>query len=477
MAYNKFMDRVGNVLLDLTDDTVTENDVLLGKTFHDKTGVQKIGAMSPSSEGSEAISDDKVNFFDYDGTLIASYTVEEAQQLTALPPLPDHTDDNLTCEGWTETLEFVNSLTRPFNIGATYHTTDGYTYLYMALYDPNNLSPKIRIYNVGGTITIYWGDGSNTESSTTGLNSLQHTYSTTGEYVIKIISTGNYYFQGSNSSSSYSFGPNIAYQNGITKAKLSNQITKFNGYDFYYCYSLEYINVPNSVTSIGGSVFYQCYTLKALTLPNNANKVIQSYFLQSCYLLSKINIPSSINTIGNSAFYGCRMLSNVTLPDGLVAINSGAFGGECSLLKNIVIPDSVSAIESGCFASAKILKRLIIPNGVTVIRSNLLYYCAELESVTIPNSVTAIEYDAMKYCYSLESIVIPNSVTSIGNSAFYQCYNLKEVDLTSFETVPALGTSVFYMCAKLKLKISSDMIEQFRTAPNWSTWAHMMVSV
>ena len=39
-----------------------------------------------------------VNFYDYDGTRLYSYTVEEAAALTELPPHPSH--DGLICQGW-----------------------------------------------------------------------------------------------------------------------------------------------------------------------------------------------------------------------------------------------------------------------------------------------------------------------------------------------------------------------------------------
>ena len=43
MANNKFIDREGNVLLDLTGDTAGASDVVTGKTFHDKSGAQVTG--------------------------------------------------------------------------------------------------------------------------------------------------------------------------------------------------------------------------------------------------------------------------------------------------------------------------------------------------------------------------------------------------------------------------------------------------
>ena len=38
-----------------------------------------------------------VNFRDYDGTVLYSYTVDEAAAMTELPPLPEH--NGLICQG------------------------------------------------------------------------------------------------------------------------------------------------------------------------------------------------------------------------------------------------------------------------------------------------------------------------------------------------------------------------------------------
>lgn len=43
MANNKFIDKQGNVLLDLTGDTVTADKVVTGHTFHGKDGAQSVG--------------------------------------------------------------------------------------------------------------------------------------------------------------------------------------------------------------------------------------------------------------------------------------------------------------------------------------------------------------------------------------------------------------------------------------------------
>lgn len=487
MAYNKFMDKAGNVLLDLTNDTVTEDDVLLGKTFHDKSGVQRIGTLAavPEVDDNDYENDiNRVNFFDYDGTLVASYSVEEAQQLTALPPLPDHTDDNLTSEGWTETLEFVNSLTRGFSIGITYHTTDGYTYVYMSLNNSSYLSPSLRIYLMKDSVTtIDWGDGSTEEFTATSsaTKAFPHTYSSVGEYVIKIISTDKYYFYGSTSSSGYSFGNNDRYQLSVTKVRLSNQYSRIAIGAFYNCKALYSINITNAIEIIDQYALDYCYSLSIIITPNNNVGTKQYAFSRYGYALKTVIISSNSKvSISNSAFSSCHKLKFIHIPDEPNIIASGStssFSSNISM-KKFIYPKNNPDVPKSLLSSCYNLEEVELPNDITRIQDNVFNGCFNLKEITIPNTVTSLGSSVFTNCHSLKKIKIPNSVTSIGNYAFQQCFQLEEVDLTAFEEPPALGsTNVFYDSHRVKLLISADVIEQFKAAPNWSTWTHLMVPV
>jgi hypothetical protein len=53
----------------------------------------------PSGGGGGAVEKKDVNFYDYDGTLLYSYTAAEALALEAMPDLPDHIDISLQSDG------------------------------------------------------------------------------------------------------------------------------------------------------------------------------------------------------------------------------------------------------------------------------------------------------------------------------------------------------------------------------------------
>ena len=132
-----------------------------------------------------------VSFYDYDGTLLYSYTVEEANALTALPAGPAH--EGLLFDGWNWSLEDVKSLTRPMDIGAMFATDDGTTRIYIHLEGGHtDVTFNIR---VNGMVTVDWGDGTAYDTLTgTDLTIEQwtpvHNYAFPGDYTIKLAVNG-----------------------------------------------------------------------------------------------------------------------------------------------------------------------------------------------------------------------------------------------------------------------------------------------
>ena len=105
-----------------------------------------------------------VSFYDYNGTLLHSYTVKEANMLTVLPPILAH--EGLVFDGWNWSLEDINKLTRPMNIGAMYHTIDGATRIYIHL-EEGHQDITFSIC-VNGNIVLDWGDGHMEQSPLAG---------------------------------------------------------------------------------------------------------------------------------------------------------------------------------------------------------------------------------------------------------------------------------------------------------------------
>ena len=147
------------------------------------------------SEGSTVVEPKDVNFIDYDGTLLHSYTKAEINAMTResdLPANPSHA--GLISQGWNWTLAQIKSqltaiLDIPVWVGQMYVTSSGKTEIDIVLEDPDFLSPYLGV-PVNGTILVDWGDGSAEDTLTgTGQTTLryqQHTYAAVGAYTIQI---------------------------------------------------------------------------------------------------------------------------------------------------------------------------------------------------------------------------------------------------------------------------------------------------
>ena len=312
----------------------------IGDSIRAKTG--KTDMISPlkmpteiasiQAGGSSApVSANAVTFYDYDGTIVASYTLEEAQALTALPDAPTH--DGLTFQGWNWSLENVNTLTRSMNIGAMYITDDGKTRLYIHIADKARSTVPLYIsQTVANGVIIDWGDGSATETlAGTGNVNTSHAYGVAGDFTISL---------------TVADGCTLGFGNGSSSYCVMGS-TGNNGK--VYCNMLQKVEIGSGVTSIGNSVFSTCFSLSSITIPDGVTS-IGNYAFNGCFSLSSITIPDGVTNIGDYAFSTCRSLSSITIPDGVTSIGNSVFS-TCFSLSSITIPDGVTSIGNYAFSS------------------------------------------------------------------------------------------------------------------------------
>ena len=458
-----------------------------------------------------------VNFYDYDGKVVASYSLEEAQNLTSLPEAPAH--KGLVFQGWNWNLDDINRLNNPMNIGAIYATDDGKTRLYISIYD--DAVSTISFYfsqTVSNGVTINWGDGTAIKtSSATGSIKMSHTYARAGAYAIElsvsdgcVMSFNNNVFE---TNVSEPYGKILQYANigknvvsiglnafsrcySLTSITIPNSVTSIDNSAFYNCYSLTSITIPNGVTRISSNTFSYCLSLTSITIPNSVTSIDNSA-LNTCISLTSITIPNSVTSIDRSAFSNCNSLTSITIPNGVTNIGNFTFS-YCYSLTSITIPNSVRSISSNAFTSCQSLTSITIPNSVRSIANNVFYSCYSLTNITIPNGVTKIDRNTFYNCYSLTSITIPNSVTSIGSNTFYNCNSLTSITIpnsvTSIEsksfyncscivryhlrgtTPPTLSatdafTGIFSRCI---IYVPKGCLEAYQTATNWSYYSNYM---
>ena len=398
----------------------------------------------------EAVEKD-INFYDYDGFRLLSYTNAEA---LALAVLPDNLiiNENLTFDGWNWTLQEIkdqiNNVGGVVNVGAIYHTTDEKTHITCK---PTETYPYASICltpTVSNAVTVDWGDGNTDTWESTSQETKSHTY--TG-----VTDSSVYDITISCSSGTYSFnncitGSQENNQNCVyTDIKLSNKVTSLGSSCFYRCYPLQSITIPSSVTSLGGGCFSQCSSLQSITIPN------------------------SVTSLGSDCFYGCYSLRSITIPNSFTSLG-GSFK-YCYSLQSITIPSTVTSLGSDCFHGCSSLQSVTIPSGVTSLDDSYFLNCFSLQSITIPSTVTSLGDSCFYQCYSLQSINIPNGVTSLNSGCFQYCYSLILIYMKS-ETPPILAsTTSISNNINLVIYVPRGTLTAYQSASNWSSYASKMI--
>ena len=406
------------------------------------TGGNTGGGSSGSSGGSGGggsvvgVSPKAVNFRDYDGTVLHSYTKDEALALTALPELP--TRAGLICQEWNWSFEDMQSYVADYGVcevGATYITDDGKTRLYITIAVEGRMDvPLYFQQTVENGVTIDWGDGSATETlSGTGNVNTSHTYASVGEHVISLDVADGCTLSLGHDTSNYCVMGSIGnrYCNMLQKVEVGNGVTSIESYAFSNCYSLVSIIIPNGVTIIDTNTFKACYSLASIIIPNGVTS-IESYAFSNCYSLVSIIIPNGVKRIEAYAFYNCYFLASI-----------------------------------------------VIPNSVTNIEKSVFNNCHSLASIIISNGVSLIKDAAFQACYSLASIVIPNSVTRIEGSPFISCSGVVFFDFSSHTAVPTLSSSNAFnkTPSDCEIRVPAALVDTWKAATNWSTYADNIVGV
>lgn len=314
---------------------------MLGKDLIMQTllgGGSSGGGSSGGGGGSAAVNPKEVNFYDYDGTCVHAYTVEEAQALSELPAGPEH--PGLVFQGWNWSLEGVNALTRAMNIGAMYTTDDGTTRLYITLQE-GRTSPMLGV-GVNGTVTVDWGDGTEpdvlkgTSTSTTKWTP-NHAYAAPGDYVIRLTVEGEISFTGTTSGghgasilrkTSVMDNTNRTYQMALKRVEIGGNIASFGTNAFDFCSAIETITMPNNVKSIGTRPFSYCSSLAYITIPNGVETIGG---MSDCTCVRTIATPSNATDISSSGYYNCFDIVRIAIPSNVKNIAANAFNGCCGM--------------------------------------------------------------------------------------------------------------------------------------------------
>lgn len=417
MAYDKVVDSASldSKLTQVADAIRTKGNTSADLQF--PSGF--ISAIQAIQTGTTPGAPGDITFYDYDGTIVTSWTLAELATKTALPDYPSH--EGLTCQGWNWSLADLKTTNRKMNVGAMYITDDGKTRIYIRL-EEGRTSPMLGVCP-NGTVTVDWGDGTTPDtltgtSTTTVKWTPNHAYAAPGEYVIKLTVDGTMGFYGTLAATNNALGflsfsatsdpRNYTYLNSIKKVEIGTNLPTIHQYSFCSFTALESVTIPNSVTNIHYGAFTDCYSLKSIV------------------------IPSSVDYMIDSEFYRCQSLVSV-----------------------------------------------IIPSTVTSIYEQVFYRCYALSFFTIPDGVTEILDNAFNDCRALTSLTIPGGVTSISTGTFRYAYGMGIYDFTAATSVPTLDSANAFgnISADCQIRVPASLVDAWKAATNWSTYADHIVGV
>lgn len=470
------IETVAQAVSDVVDDNAAKdatiadlNDEIERITPKGTTTITANGTFDISSYASVNVNLDPsaleyvVGLWDYDGTLIKEYTKTEFLALEQLPSTPTHA--GLISQGWNWTLAQAKEYVEgggEVDIGPTYATDDNSTRIHISLENAQMLEPTLNLA-VQGTATINWGDNSPVETITgSGVTaydkqSISHTYSQTGDYVITIYSDGSYatlledgvidvrgdllspgfYYDSIheiNCANNFILGRNAFYQAYyLYKITLPLNCPQL-GYWALGVAGLKGLILPNgyttldegSIRSLGEALVLSLpYTLTSLG-PSGSNDFSSS--ISFAYKIKRVALPSitELPMMSCNKLYGIKTMY---IPNVVTANDSIT---HCSLLTKIIAPKlRNSGTRSISFGHNPNLTYVEVPSLVTV-PSNMFYQCTSLAEVTLPN-VTKIEKQGFYECSALKKIVAPK-LTSVGESAFTNT-SLAEIDLSKVITI------------------------------------------
>lgn len=417
---------------------------------------------SIQSGAAPVVEEKDVNFYDYDGTLLFSYTIEEVQALTELPTPPTH--EGLVFDGWNWEYEDVIALDYPMDIGALYVTDDDKTRLYLEIEQEEGVDIELSISVNGNFAYVDFGDGSGEVSFGQSSGKMAHHYAK-GNYVLTLRKKDGVGFTLGSTDSKYSilglkyYGPTF----GLKKVEMGSGISLAKNAFFHT--NIKTITFTKT-TKIDAYSFETSDIQYVVCPPTATNTWWSGGMLSSC---KGISLPNSIKNI--SSFTGCGF-SHAYLPKSVTGFESGVFN--LSGLRKIVAKGNVYMSGSSVFQNCvNLAKCEIILNNIP---QNIFRYCYVLEGVNMAEGITEIGGYSFYQCYRVQEFTFPKSLKSIATNAFYYCGALK-YDFTKAEEIPTLADTVAFSGTPTycKIIVPDALYDDWKAATNWSTYADRIV--
>lgn len=351
-----------------------------------------------------------VRFFDYDGTILKQQWVNHGEDATP-PNLKNH--DYLIFYEWNN--EYTN-ITERTDIGAIYDTIDNNSYFFVRIGKTSlYIEMYIKKYDTSNTI-VDWGDGSSDVISSGTLVVFSHTYTSIGDYVIKITANNSTQFGYDYGQTNY--GNLFNQQHVLIKSYIGNNISSSYGYSlFKNARNLNYVSLNKGLSG-------------SWSLPFQDSGVIH------------VNLPSQSSGQQNM-FTSCYSLKTFT-------INKNAYGYA-----------SRPPYSSSGLIYLPLYKYTILSTE----------YCSNLNEIEYNQYITSIPSNGLTDNKSLKKLELPPSLTTIGSNAFNGCFILNTIIIRAI-TPPSIGSTIFpYNNVALRIYVPDISLNDYKTATNWVTYS------
>lgn len=378
----------------------------------------------------------RVVFVDYDGTILKDEYCFVGDDLVP-PVVPDHTDEGLvfTEWNWDTSVEKVGPVMMV--IGACYTTVDGMNHIHIRLTTDLVFSISATFLTTAGntpfSYTIYWGDDSEPETYTAN-GSRTHTYSQSGDYVIKLAitmpDTNSFYVNGNGT-----FPKTVP----IKKLYFADRLRTYEG-DYSKLVRLVLPSQMLSSMTIGNNT-----NLKCIVIPRNVTTVNYLYGIR----LETVSIPKSITVFNGAQAYPMRLI-------GLSHLTKPLFS-EVSYLNNIVSTTyylQFTEFKSAMYAGNRYLTNInlsIYTTNHNSLPSSMFKDCINLESIIYFISSTyanTVPTSFAQNCFNLETIVGLRHVTKLSYYAFQNCFKL-QLDISQLLSLITIEPYAFKNCSNL----------------------------
>ena len=387
-----------------------------------------------------------INFWDYDGTLLYSWTLAELATKTELPPLPSH--DGLICQGWNWTLQDIKDAGRELDIGALYITDDGKTRIYVDV-DTETWDDFVLNYwqSTRNATTVDWGDGTTPETKNAdSWIEHRHVYASSGSYVITMSVKEGTTMQLGNGSSGRMLIANGETDMGrcsmLAKVEIGERVSRVTERAFYAAVRLKSISVPAGVLFKPLRTFEQAENIRAVTA-SFSSSIIQT-------------------------FYNCTNLR-------AIASTKGTTQSDDYTIAYTAIRQINFDMTAANYAASLERVHIKAVNGQVGNFSG----CRSLLYVTIPADATTFVAAAFQGDNALRRVTCLGDIASIPAQVFQRCYPLRFVDFTHCTAVPTLANVNAFdkTHPQLEIRVPASLADAWKAATNWSSLADHIVGV